>query len=332
MLIIYVFLSLLLSIKTRIYETMNEIYLNLSKSIHKIPLQFVINGTNDYSYNFTSKDIFYYFNLTNISDVNKEINISNQDIKIIFDLNIYDYNNRIFNFYENELKYQETISIDILFKKLRFYELYDDFSFDFQYEIDDFEKDVIINYENIDKLNFFNYLFFEDRNVLYDNKTLNDMIKINVMNNFQEQIKKYLVYFPECDSLAYFKSIIYYFKDQLFSINLRIIYQQVDTRMTIIDCKVSEFKYQEIVKDNRTIIFKNINVTAYFLISFENPDDYDDQRTVEETKSFLIDSISIDENKQITYGNPLSDRGYELQSLEVIVNMTINTLENKSNK
>ena len=332
MLIIYVFLSLLLSIKTRIYETMNEIYLNLSKSIHKIPLQFVINGTNDYSYNFSSKDIFYYFNLTNISDVNKEINISNQDIKIIFDLNIYDYNNRIFNFYENELKYQETISIDILFKKLRFYELYDDFSFDFQYEIDDFEKDVIINYENIDKLNFFNYLFFEDRNVLYDNKTLNDLIKINVLNNFQEQVKKYLVYFPECDSLAYFKSIIYYFKDQLFKINLIVVYHHVDTRLTINDCKISQFKYKEIIKDNRTIIFKNINVTAYFLMSLQNPDDYDDEPSFEETKSFQITHISIDKNKQISYGKSLQDNGYELQALEVIVNRTINTLENKSDK
>jgi len=63
--IYYVFLLLLLSIKSRIYNTMNEIYFNLSKSIHKIPLQFVINGTNDYSYNFRSKDIvflFYQFN------------------------------------------------------------------------------------------------------------------------------------------------------------------------------------------------------------------------------------------------------------------------------
>ena len=71
MLIYYVFLLLLLSIKSRIYDTMNEIYFNLSKSIHKIPLQFVINGTNGFSYNFTSKDIFYYFKQININDVKK---------------------------------------------------------------------------------------------------------------------------------------------------------------------------------------------------------------------------------------------------------------------
>ena len=49
-----------------------------------------------------------------------------------------------------------------------------------------------------------NYLLFEERNDLYNNKTLNDLIKLNILSNFQEQVKKYLVYFPECDSLQYF--------------------------------------------------------------------------------------------------------------------------------
>ena len=331
MFIYYVFLLLLLSIKSRIYNTMNEIYFNLSKSIHKIPLQFVINGTNDYSYNFTSKDIFYYFRQTNINDVKKEINISNQDMKIIFDLSIYDYNNRIFDLSEKELKYQETISVDIFFQKLKFYELYDDFSFDFKYKINNFKEDVLINYENIDKLNTFNYLLFEEKNDLYDNNTLNDFIKLNILNNFQEQVKKYLVYFPECDSLEYFKSIIDYFKGQLFLIDLKIIYHSVETWMTIYHCKIIDFQYKEIIKDNRTIIFNNINVTAYFLVGLEDPEDYDKEKTYDENKSFQIDHISIDINKQISYGNAFDDRGYGLQALQVIINMTINTLETKSN-
>ena len=332
MLIYYVFILLLSSLKSRIYDTMKEIYSNLSKSIHKIPLQFVINGTNGFSYNFTSKDIFYLFKHFNINDIKKEITISNQIIKIIYNLNIYDYNNRIFDFSENELKYHETISVDISFKKLKFYELYDDFSFDFEYEINNFKEDVIINYENIDKLNTFNYLLFEERNDLYDNKTLNDMIKLNILNNFQAQVKNYLVYFPECDSLEYFKSIIFYFKEQLFPINLRIIHLQVETWMTIYECKVMEFKYKEIIKKNRTIIFNNINVTAYFLVGFDDPDDYDNERTYDEVKPFQIDNISIDNNKQISYGKAFDDRGYGLQALQVIINMTINTLETKSNK
>ena len=57
MIIIYTFIFLLLSIKSRIYNSIDEIYYNLSKTIHKIPLQFVINGTNDFSYNFQSQYI-----------------------------------------------------------------------------------------------------------------------------------------------------------------------------------------------------------------------------------------------------------------------------------
>ena len=67
-------------------------------------------------------------------------------------------------------------------------------------------------------------------------------------------------------------------------------------------------------------------------MSLQNPDDYDDEPSFEETKSFQITHISIDKNKQISYGKSLQDNGYELQALEVIVNRTINTLENKSDK
>ena len=102
--------------------------------------------------------------------------------------------------------------------------------------------------------------------------------------------------------------------------------------MTIYECKVMEFKYKEIIKKNRTIIFNNINVTAYFLVGFDDPDDYDNERTYDEVKPFQIDNISIDNNKQISYGKAFDDRGYGLQALQVIINMTINTLETKSNK
>ena len=96
-----------------------------------------------------------------VSEAKKELDILHQHIKIIFDLNISENNNELFNYFTDEIKYHETISADIYFKSLKFYEIYDDFSFDFQYEIDDLDKDIIINYENIDKLNLFNYLLSE---------------------------------------------------------------------------------------------------------------------------------------------------------------------------
>ena len=330
MIIIYIFTFLLLSIKSRIYNTIDEIYYNLSKTIHKIPIQFAINGTNDYSYNFQSQDILYYFSRMYVSEAKKELDILHQHIKIIFDLNISENNNELFNYFTDEIKYHETISADIYFKSLKFYEIYDDFSFDFQYEIDDLDKDIIINYENIDKLNLFNYLLFEEKNDLYENNTLNHFIKINIINTFEKQIKKYLITFPECDSLEYFKSIIHYFKNQLFLIDYKIINPNEGEWRTVYQCKINEFKYKEITKKNRSIIFNDINVTAYFVIDSMDPSDFDNEREEDETKSFQIDYISINNNKKISYGK-LSKYGdgYELESLKLIINKTISTLENK---
>ena len=101
--------------------------------------------------------------------------------------------------------------------------------------------------------------------------------------------------------------------------------------MTIYECKVINFHYKEIIKNNRTIIFNNINVNAYFLIGFDDPEDFDNERTIDEVKSFQIDKISIDNNKRISYGNAFDDNEYGLQALQVIINKTITTIETKSN-
>ena len=63
MILLYIVLILLLSIKSRNYATLEEIYKNISITLHTLPLNFVINGTNDYSYNFNSVDILYYLNV-----------------------------------------------------------------------------------------------------------------------------------------------------------------------------------------------------------------------------------------------------------------------------
>ena len=59
MIFIYIVLILLLSIKSRNYVTLEEIYKNISHNLHILPINFVINGTNDYSYHFNSIDIYY---------------------------------------------------------------------------------------------------------------------------------------------------------------------------------------------------------------------------------------------------------------------------------
>ena len=259
-----------------------------------------------------------------------EIIISGEHIKIIFNLNIYEYNSKIFDDFTYDIKYHEIISADIYFKSLKFYEIYGDFSFDFQYEIDNLENDVIINYENIDKLNSFNYLLFEDKNDLYDNYSLNNFIKIKILNTFIEEIRKYLIYFPECDSLEYFNSIINYLKNQLFSFELRIN-TNIYLWMSINQCKVSKFNFKEIIKNNRTIIFKNINITAFLEYSLEDPNDFDKEQILNEIKTLQIDYISIDNNKRISYGNVKYDEEYALETLKLVINKTIDALDYKEN-
>ena len=329
MILLYTVLILLLSIKSRNYVTLEEIYKNISITLHTLPLNFVINGTNDYSYNFNSVDILYYLNAIYISDPKREINFLNQNIKIVFNLNIYEYTSELFDFSSEDIKYSEKIIVDMLFKSLKFYQEYDDFSFAFKYEIDDFDNDIKIHYENIDKLNSFKYLFFEDKSSIYDNKTLNDFIKINILKSLKQEVYKSLVYYPECDALAYFKYIIQYLKNQLFQIDFRIngiIYSIT----TINKYKILKFDYNEIIKDNRTIIFKNINVTSYLQISDMNLDDYENERTWDETISFMIDYISINQYLHISYGKTTISRDYALDALKVVVNLTIDSIAKKN--
>ena len=101
---------------------------------------------------------------------------------------------------------------------MKFYKKYDDFSFDFEYEIDNINNDVLLHFENIDKLNLYKYLFFEDKNDIYENRSLSDLIKVDIVNNFASAIQKYLIYYPVCDALYYFKTIVKYFTGDIFNI------------------------------------------------------------------------------------------------------------------
>ena len=328
MIFLYIVLILFLSIKSRNYATMEEIYKNISNNLHTLPINFVINGTNDYSYHFNSIDILYYLNVIYISDPKKEITFYSQKMKIILNLNIYEYNSGLLDFSTDDIKHSEKVIVDILFKSLKFYQQYDDFSFSFKYEIDNFDNDIKIHHENIDELNSFKYLFFEEKSDIYENKTLNDIIKINVINSFKQEVYKSLVYFPECNALDYFKSIIQYFKNQLFQIDFRI--NGIGYYITTINkYKILKFDYKEIIKDNRTIILKNINVTSYLQITDENLDDYEKERSWDETISFVIDYISINQYLNIYYGTTSIVYDYALDALKVVVNLTIDSIAKK---
>ena len=60
--VIISFIILLWTIYSRTYESIMKIQKNVIKNIHKLCLNFDVNGTNDYIYHFESQDI-YYLNL-----------------------------------------------------------------------------------------------------------------------------------------------------------------------------------------------------------------------------------------------------------------------------
>ena len=322
MIFIRLALLLIISIKSRKYDSISEIYKNFDKNFHKIFLTFNINGTHDYFYYFTSEDILYYFDHIHLSDSKKEIIYKNQHIKILFNLKIYENNSNFFDYSSNEFFYSENIKADIAFKYLKFYKKYDDFSFDFEYEIDNINNDVLLHFENIDKLNLYKYLFFEDKNDIYENRSLSDLIKVDIVNNFASAIQKYLIYYPVCDALYYFKTIVKYFTGDIFSIYLKVY--GIGYYVSIINrCKILSLNYDEIFKDNRTLIIKNVNITMFIEMFELNPDDYDDELLIEETDKFIIDYMSIDQNMTIQYGKSSGGEEYTLDAFKLVVNKAI---------
>lgn len=331
MIIIYIYLLIIVSVKSRLYNTLDEIYLNITKHMHELPLNFIINGTNDYSYHFICQDILYRFNIISFNNTNKQINFRHQNIKFLYNLKLYEYNTRLFDFSTEDIKISENIIVDIKFKELKFFQEGNDFSFGFKYEIDDFDNDIKIHFENIDKLNTFKYLFLHEKNDIYGNNTLENLIKLNILKRLTEEVKHSLIYYPPCDGVDFFKSIIHYLKDQLFSVDLKI-YQIGYSCLAIYKVKVLEISYEDIIKDNNTIIFKNVNTTSYMLFCDENPDDYDKDIFDEETISFLTDFIKIDKDMNIIYGSTKTEMEYALEALKVVVNMTIHIIEKNTKK
>lgn len=323
--VILFFLILLWIINSRIYNSIYLIQKNIIQNIHKLSINFIINGTNDYSYNFKSEDILFYFDKIFTDENQKEIIIYDQHIKILFDLNIYEYSSRFFDNSSKDILYSEKLQIDITFNALKFYKEYEDFSFGFQYQIDNLEDDISINFEYMNKLNIFKYIIFEEKNEMYNNNTLLDFIKMNILVNFENEVNKLLVYYPECDSLYYFHSIVDYFKKEVFFLDIRI-----NSIVTINRCKISKFNYQEIIKVNRTIFLKNINATMYLEMYIEK---YDGEREVfisEENLSLLIDYISIDDKKKIIYGKDQNYKDYAMDALKLVVNKTEEILGRKN--
>lgn len=331
MIISYIIFLLLTLTKNRTYEPIEKIYTNLVQNIHELSFNFIINGTNDYSYFFKSKDILFFFDTIYLSEPKKEIIFYNQHIKILFNLEIYENISNIFDLSSKAIKHSEMITVDLGFKYLKFYQEFKDFSWGFDYNIENIKDNILVHFENIININIFKYLLFEEKKDIYENKTLIDFIKLNIINAFKESVLKSLIYYPECDEINYFNLLIKYFKNQIFLIDLKIYGIGYDF-FIVNKCKINEFNLGEIIKENKKIIFKNIQITMYLEIYETDPNDYEKEIETEEIKSFVIDYITIDQKFNIQYGKSSIDENYVLDSLKIIVNKTIDIIERTISK
>ena len=131
-----------------------------------------------------------------------------------------------------------------------------------------------------------------------------------------------MVYYPECDALHYYKTIVKYIDNQIFSIYLSV--DGIGYYTSIINrCKILSFNYEEIFKENRIIIFKNVNITMLIDMFQTNPEDYEDELFIQETDKFIIDFISIHQNMEIKYGKSTSKDEYPLDVFKLVVNKAI---------
>ena len=292
-----IFVILFLSIQNRNYESIYTIKKNLFQKIYNISIEFGIPGTNDYFYKFESKYLTYLSRIASLNDDQKFIILKNPKIEIIFNLSLYESSNKkLFNYFQNDVMYWELIKVGIKFDTLKFFQEKLDFSFNVSYKIEDIDNSMEIYFDKLNKMNNFKYLLFDEKDEIYENKTLYEYLKIKVIENFMKGTRKLLLIYPECDLLDYLNKLINYFLDNLFKIDVTFA-QYAYYRATI-----TSFTYEEINKKDNIIILEKIktHITLTFYNEYaESDDDYEDNY---ESFVLFFNHFSIDTNKTLNFG------------------------------
>ena len=309
---VYIFLIVFFLIQSRIYDSIDKIQEQLCNKIHNLNIKFEMQGTNDYLYKFESKSFIFNFKNGSFNDIAKNIKLFNKTIEIIFNLSVYESNDKIFNIFHKNIIHTELIKAGIKFELLRFYQCKKDFSFDVLYNIKDIDKDMIIYFDTMNELETFNYLIYEDRNEYYENKTLYDLMKTNIVNNFIKEIRKLLIIYPECDLLYYIKSLIDYLQNYVFKIEKTICdyvyYKEIIDYIT----------YETTIKRGDTIILENVNI-AFTLIYNNYYSEEEDMEDKKEKQIISLESLSFDSNKNITFGRLTRGEYFVFDIFKVII-------------
>ena len=315
MLFLYIAIILLLNILCRIREDINTIEKNILSNIPKLGLSLNINGTNGFMYNFEKINIYFKYEEIQSDNLNKIILINNPNIKILFNLSINEYCNDIldFTYKKDSLINDKIVVIDMNLKSITYFQQKSDFSFDVLFNIENLKNNISIHFDNLDELDIFKYLIYEEESNLYNNKTFVEYVKNLSLNNLINEQRKKLAYFPECDSLYYFNTLIgYILRRGNFFINYDC--KEMNSHNFFNYAGVKKFSYDEIVKNDTHIILKSINCMM------ENQYDDEEDNLIETIK---IDYITIDNNYNnytINYGKTKNDDICILNAFKIVIN------------
>jgi hypothetical protein len=294
---------------------MDIIQKNILSNLTNTSFSLEINGTNDYTYKFSTIKVFFKYQNKTFND--SVIYLEKPMFTIIFNLSIYEREtNDIFymNSFSSDISIiNKMVTVNIKLESIT-YNKNEDFSFYIKKVIDDKNNNITVFFNNLDETNFFKYLLYEEKNIdLYGNKTLIEKIKDNIFDNLFYQFEKQLFSYPECDSLYYFNSMIDYILISPFNEHIPL------ENMEIYDEKVNDFHYEEIIRNNTDMIFKNVFVNIFIKTTLYYGEEGIDDDVYDK---FMLDYIIIHRNFTIHYSPVKIDKEHLLDAFKSVVKAT----------
>jgi hypothetical protein len=294
---------------------MDKVQKNILSNLTNTYFSLEINGTNDYTYKFSTIKVFFKYQNKTFND--SVIYLEKPMFTIIFNLSIYEREtNDIFymNSFSSDISIiNKMVTVNIKLESIT-YNKNEDFSFYIKKVIDDKNNNITVFFNNLDETNFFKYLFYEEKNIdFYGNKTLIEKIKDNIFDNLFYQFEKQLFSYPECDSLYYFKSMIDYILSSSFNEYIPL------ENMFIYDEKVNDFHYEEIIRNNTDMIFKNVFVNIFIKTTLYYGEEGIDDDVYDK---FMLDYIIIHRNFTIHYSPVKIDKEHLLDAFKSVVKAT----------
>ena len=330
MLILFEFFILILNIESRIID-LHKIKNGIVSNITKINFDLEISGTNEYIYKFEIKNIFYNHKRVIVSNKYQSFTLQNPNITILFNLLIYENNSNsleLYSYPKEAIISDKNILVNINFEYIKYFKQYNDFSFNMTYQLNNFNDNISIYYDNLKETDLFNYLIYNQKSILYDNETLYKYSKKIIFKKLIDEMYRNLIYYPECDQLIYFKSLYDYFFQHEFKDGNHFCMSYFNNDL-VSSPKITGFLYDEIVKEKENLIFKNLKIDIVYIISFY--DYYKFQYENEEKGTLYLDYFKIEENLNISFGASNKGFGYEqlcyFDLFQIIINKTIIALK-----